>query len=230
MSPDDRSSLYRFGGVVARVGLATFTRATIEGREHVPSSGPLILAANHLSLADPIILGGIFPRPVRFMAKQELLRNPLVSVLVPWYGAFTVRRGEADRVAYRRALRVLEDGEVLGLFPEGTRSRTGGLQAARSGVGLLALRTGAPIIPVGIVGTEHLGPKRLLRSRPTVIVRIGRPLIVDRHERSTRSEAARLTHEMMQAIAELLPPERRGVYGESGLAASPSGVAPTCRG
>src|SRR5439155_21637482 len=105
--------------------------------------GPLIVVSNHFAWVDPVMLGAYFPRPLIFMAKQELWRRRPIGWIVERYGAFPVRRGEADRGAIRAALGILEAGGALGIFPEGTRSRSGVLSSPHPGAGLLALRSGA---------------------------------------------------------------------------------------
>jgi 1-acyl-sn-glycerol-3-phosphate acyltransferase len=113
-------------------------RMQVEGKDNVPSQGGVILAANHLSMLDPIVVGCAIDRPVRFMAKRELFDNPLLRMLARSLGAFPVRRGKDDKDAFRRALEVLRNDEVLGIFPEGTRSLDGRLQRAYSGAAVLA--------------------------------------------------------------------------------------------
>lgn len=146
----------------------------VEGLENVPGSGPLIVAANHVSFADPPAVGCAMPRPVRFMAQSGLFRPPLFGPLIRRLGAFPVHRGEADKAAIRRALELLEEGWALLIFPEGTRGDGKRLGEANRGVELLAKRSGAPILPVGIVGTQRWLPKGAKLPRPTrITVRFG---------------------------------------------------------
>lgn len=199
---------------------AAICRRVVEGRENVPADGPLILVSNHLSLVDPPLLGAVFPRPIRFMAKEELFHAPIVQWVVAGYRAFPIRRGEADRQALQTTLRLLKQGEVVGIFPEGTRSRRGAMTAAHQGVALIALRSGAPLIPVGIAGTEQIFRCPRSSLRPAVVVRIGRPFHLEPTGNGTGREAlAGHTDRIMREIAALVPPPYRGIY------ASVAGVA-----
>ncbi|HEX6971434.1 MAG TPA: lysophospholipid acyltransferase family protein, partial [Limnochordia bacterium] len=138
-------------------GLLRLTfRVRVEGLENLPRQGSLILAANHASYIDPPLLGAATPRRLYFMAKRELFTIPLFGALIRRFGAFPVRRGALDRQAIRSALELLARGEAVVLFPEGTRHRSGGLLPGQQGVAMLASRSGAPIVPVGLVGTRRL--------------------------------------------------------------------------
>lgn len=152
--------------------------ARIEGLEHVPRQGPFVLVVNHRSLADPPILGWAVGhqvgRVVHFMAKEEMHRWPIIGWLADRSGVFFVRRGEGDRSAQRAALRLLAEGRPIAIFPEGTRSRAGGLGPAKPGAALLAIRSGAPLLPVAISGTERLFPGHSrVPHRTRVVIRIG---------------------------------------------------------
>jgi 1-acyl-sn-glycerol-3-phosphate acyltransferase len=162
--PADRlPAVIRASDLFGRTFIQCFTRVHVEGLEHVPTSGPLILASNHISNADPpLIATWLTPalgRPVHWMAKAEALEWPVAGWFMRQNGAFGIRRGAADTEAFRLAKSVLDDGRVLGAFPEGTRSPTGALQHAKDGVTLLALRTGAPILPIGVSGTDRFWPR-----------------------------------------------------------------------
>ena len=145
------------------------------------------------------------------MAKRELLRLPGMIWVVKAYGSFTVRRGAADREAIRRALEVLGEGRVLGLS-EGTRSKSGSLGEPYAGVGLLALRTGASVVPIGIRGTDLVSPFTPLWKRPRVVVTIGKPIPSSRVTGAVRGAARELTERVMSAIAGLLPSDQRGRF------------------
>jgi glycerol-3-phosphate dehydrogenase (NAD(P)+) len=152
-----------------------YFRVSRIGREHVPESGPVIFAANHRSFLDPFILGTIARRPMYYVAKEELFRHRLFAWFLNALGAFPVRRGQRDTDMLDTARAILERGDAVLIFPEGTRIRPGALGRPKRGVGRLALETGAPVVPVAINGTEAV--RRGWRIRPhKVRVRIGRPL------------------------------------------------------
>ena len=124
------------------------------GREYIPRSGPVILAANHRSFLDPFVIGCLARRPVYYVAKKELFANAIAAWLLNRLGAFPIDRGAGDQQAMDTARRILERGDCVVIFPEGTRTRPGPLGAPRRGVGRLALQTGAPVVPVAVFGTE----------------------------------------------------------------------------
>lgn len=156
---------------------AVLLRWRIEGADHLPSHGPVLLAINHLSALDPLLGGSAVRRKVHFMAKEELFRSKFLAAVLRRLGAFPVRRGESDRQALRQAVRLLEQGEVVGIFPEGTRSPDGRLQQAQTGLAFLAQRTGAVVVPMAILGTRDLFSHRTRSSRPAgVRIVVGEPL------------------------------------------------------
>jgi glycerol-3-phosphate dehydrogenase (NAD(P)+) len=145
------------------------------GREHIPQDGPVILASNHRSFLDPFVIGTMARRPLYYMAKKELFRGRFVSWLLSSLGAFPIDRGSGDRDSMATAREILERGDCVLIFPEGTRVRPGPLGRAKRGVGRLALETGAPVVPVAVFGTERV--RRGWRIRPhKVRIRAGRPL------------------------------------------------------
>src|SRR5687768_8965127 len=145
------------------------------GTEHIPAEGPVLLAANHRSFSDPFMIGTCLGRPLRFVAKVELFEKRWQARLLLALGAFPIRRGESDELAMETARLILEQGGAVGIFPEGTRVRPGPLGEPKRGVGRLALETGAPIVPIAILGTEDI--RRGWRIRPRrVTVRCGRAL------------------------------------------------------
>ncbi|MDX6692044.1 MAG: glycerol-3-phosphate dehydrogenase [Solirubrobacteraceae bacterium] len=165
------------------------------GREHIPKEGAVIIAANHRSFLDPFVIGTLVKRPVYFVAKAELFRHPLVAWWLSCLGAFPVDRGQGDRDAMATARRILERGDAVVIFPEGTRNRPGALGAPRRGFGRLALQTGAPIVPVAVIGTEAV--RKGWRIRPhRVRLRCGPPLqfgVIDEPSpRLARAVAARV--------------------------------------
>ena len=145
------------------------------GREHIPSSGPVILAANHRSFLDPFVVGALTRRPVYYMAKRELFQRPWQAWILGSLGAFPIDRGKGDEHAMSTARTILERGDCVAIFPEGTRVRTGPLGHPHRGVGRLAMQTGAPVVPVAVLGTAEV--RRGWRIRPRrVVLRCGAPL------------------------------------------------------
>jgi 1-acyl-sn-glycerol-3-phosphate acyltransferase len=216
-------SICTFGG---RLFARAMTRVAIEGAvDEIPRQGPLIIASNHASNLDvPVIGSWLIPRMgrrIHWLGKKELFDWPIVGWVAASGGVHPVDRGGADVEAFRLAQRIVDDGHVLFVFPEGTRSPDGALQEARDGVALLALRTGAPIVPIGISGSDRVWPKgqRLPHPGGRVTVRVGRPFrpADELPEATDRSTAKRLaTRLIMDRIADLLPPRQRGVYGSAG--------------
>lgn len=197
-------------------------RPVIEGRERIPATGPVVFAANHLSFVDSIAIPLAAPRPVYFLAKAEYFEgHGLKGRLTRWFftatGAIPVRRGmhRDAQAALDTALEVLRAGAGFGIYPEGTRSLDGRLYRGRTGVAWLALTTRAPVVPVGLVGTERIQPvgARLPRRSP-VRVRFGEPLRFGPEYGDAGSAAARrrVTDEIMQAIGELSGQERAPGY------------------
>lgn len=199
-------------------------RWQVQGGHHVPH-GALIVVANHLSFLDPPLLGASLPRRLVFMTKEELVRAPVFGVAVRAFGAFPVRRGAPDREALRFAFSVLEKGQALALFPEGTRNPRGELQRGHPGIALLALRAGVPILPVGICGTERVQKMSRVFSRPHILVNIGPPFKLPSPEgKIDRAQMVELSNIIMGHIASVLPEPYRGVYRDSMASAAAGAV------
>ena len=159
------------------------------GMEHVPRTGPVIFAANHRSFLDPFVIGTLARRPVYYVAKKELFAQPVAGWLLNRLGAFPIVRGAGDQQAMETARTILERGDCVVIFPEGTRKRPGPLGMPRRGVGRLALQTGAPVVPVALFGTEAV--RKGWKIRPhRVTVRCGRPLLFPRIENPSPSPVA----------------------------------------
>ncbi|HEU0304731.1 MAG TPA: lysophospholipid acyltransferase family protein [Gaiellaceae bacterium] len=183
-------------------------RISITGREHVPETGPCILAANHVSVMDGFFLGIAVTRQVRFMAKAELHRVPIVKQILEAAGAFPVERGADAGRAIAAGVALLECGACIGVFPEGT-SLPDQKRGYKRGAARLALATGAPLIPVALVGTELTLEPRTHRIRlPRVHIVIGEPLVVARQE-PTEAAATELTRRLQAAIEGLVASTRQ---------------------
>lgn len=215
-----------FEGVRAgfRGTIRTLCRPSITGLENVPTDGPFIVASNHLSFLDSIIIQAICPRPVAFFAKAEYFTTPGVKgramkAFFESVGSIPVERGEqaASVAALDSLVDLLESGQGVGIYPEGTRSRDGRLYRGRTGVGWLALSTGAPVLPVGLIGTERLQPAGSNRITPHgFTLSIGEPLQFEhvgrKHPLPQRRQA---TDAIVDAIAGLSGQERSGNYNQS---------------
>lgn len=164
--------LYSFLDVVLGILFKIFLRLEVHGAENIPKTGPLVIASNHLSLLDPPVIGVAAPRKVHFMAKSELF-VPVLGYIYKTLGAFPVNRGGADRAAIKHGIEILQSGEVLAIFPEGTRSKTGKLGKLEPGALMMAGKTGAVIVPTAVSGTDI---KRCGRLWPKVVVKFGTPV------------------------------------------------------
>ena len=212
--PDDGSPLPagigRFQSAVKLIIRPIFrwqSRLQVTGADHVPPTGPAIVAANHRSMLDVPLLVLACPRPIVFMGKRELFGDPLRRWAFHTMGGFPVRREIADIRAIDVALAVLERGEVLGMYPEGTRSRTGKMLPFLKGAAWLALRTGAPIVPCGITGTERDRPPGAPPPmRKSVRIAFGPPIRVEREDdpETRRTKAEEVTDELLRAVTSLL--------------------------
>lgn len=199
-------------------------RPRIEGRGNVPGEGPLIVASNHLSVIDSFIIPLVLPRHVTFIAKSVYFEGTgLKGWFVRWFltslGHVPVQRGAQRGAmgALEQALEMLRQGEAFGIYPEGTRSMDGRLYRGRTGIGWLALASGAPVLPLGIAGTDRMQPvgARLPRLRPRATVRIGKPMEFSQYQDLAPARARRaITDDVVAAIRELSGQEYAGVYNE----------------
>ena len=179
--------------------LQVFFRMSRIGREHVPSEGAVILAANHRSFLDPFVIGICIRRPVYFVAKKELFDNRLIGWFLNCLGAFPIRRGESDEESVETARQILARGDAVVIFPEGTRVREGSLGKAKRGVGRLALESGAPVVPVAVHGTERA--RRGWIFRPVKVkVRLGRPLTFPQVAQASKSLATEVTDRIWPCV------------------------------
>ncbi|HEY8655632.1 MAG TPA: lysophospholipid acyltransferase family protein [Candidatus Limnocylindria bacterium] len=212
--PQERLWLWRLLFPPLRAACAALYPMRVSGRAFRPHGGAYIVVANHTNWLDPPVIEFALGVAVRFMAKEEAFDTPVLGGLMRAKGCFPVRRGAADRRALQTCLRVLAAGRPLGFFPEGTRSRDGVMRRGHPGVGFLAVRSGAPILPVGVVGTHQraiLGP-----CRGRIEVRIGAPFLATELVPAGRHDEQALTDAIMERVAALLPPEMRGVHATRG--------------
>ncbi|GAA2072789.1 lysophospholipid acyltransferase family protein [Microbacterium hatanonis] len=235
MTPDDDDSaraeeeasapVTRMGATYAlgRFVLAPLARLVyrprVEGRANVPRTGPVIFASNHLSFIDSIAIPVAAPRPVHFMAKSSYFDTWASRQFFTAIGAIAVQRGagQAALDALDQQRKILDDGRAVALYPEGTRSLDGRLYKGRTGVAFLALQTGAPVVPVGLIGTDASMPvgARMPSMSERITVRFGEPLDLSRHGAATSGRARRgATDEIMAAIHALSGQELAGVYNE----------------
>jgi 1-acyl-sn-glycerol-3-phosphate acyltransferase len=206
-----------FTGLIwAAAGL--LTRFRIRGAENVPYSGPLVVVANHMHNADPLLLLIAFPRYINYMAKEQLFTNRLLATFMHWARVFPVVKSGSigsQRSAIRTAKSLLHDGLVLGMFPEGQRSQSGKMIEGQPGPIFLAMEMDAPMVPVGITGTEKLKGWGWV-SRPRVTINIGKPFHLPGYGPGERKEKLPLmAHMTMEHIAALLPTEYHGIYAKT---------------
>jgi 1-acyl-sn-glycerol-3-phosphate acyltransferase len=200
-----------------RMGFWVFThlicRYRIIGRENIPATGPILIVSNHLSWYDPVLLGVILPRRVWIFTKAEIFRWPIVGAACRATGQIPVHRGTSDRAALDMALGYLREGKAVMVFPEGTVARKEQMIAAHAGAAMLAIRSGATVLPISLTGTRRI--LRTLRSAwfPRVSIQIGAPFVPSIPEGAGRkAELKVVTQEIMQRIAGMIPIEQRGVY------------------
>ena len=189
----------------------------VDGVENIPREGALIVAPNHFATVDPPLVPAFMPRGDTWtMAKSEFFRKRWMRWLYRAYHAFPVVRHTADRAALRRSFDILKAGQVLVIYPEGTRVASGTLSTPEPGAGFIAQKSGAPVLPVALTGTKEVLPKGAMwPRRHRVTLRYGKPFLIEQK----RADGSRVTHEdasdaIMVAIAELLPPDKRGRYSD----------------
>ena len=210
----------------ARFVARAFTRVRIEGdTAAIPKDGPVILAANHISNADAVLIGAFLTprlgRRIHWLGKKEMFEWPIVGWMARNGGVVPVDRAAADVEAFRVAQRILQAGHVLMVFPEGTRSPTGELQQPKDGLAMLALRTNATIVPIGVSNTDRVWPKGQAIPFPGkhATMRIGEPFKVGDllpPELDRKAAKGLATTLIMRRIAALLDERHRGPYGEDG--------------
>jgi 1-acyl-sn-glycerol-3-phosphate acyltransferase len=213
----EANMMYRISKSVVRGLLRTLTHYEVEGEENLPEGGPLLLVFNHLAWWDAPVAMATLPWRMRAIALKDLQRVPITGQVLSLSNAIFVDRGRYDREALRQALAVLGDGEVLGIAPEGRMSVTGALERGKTGPGFMARKADVPILPVGLTGTEKaIGEWRRFR-RPRITVNIGPVFrLPEGGQYASRKEERQADADfIMERLAELLPPEYRGVYADS---------------
>jgi len=188
--------IYRLLKFFARIILFVLRRWEIRGAENLPVSGGMMLVANHTSYWDPVVVICAFNRRVHFMAKSELFNIPVVGYVMRISGAFPVRRDKSDRNAIRTAVRLLEDGHVVGVFPEGTRSHTGELLKPHLGAAMLAFKAGVPMLPVAVKGARGVFGK--------ITVNVGRPVPSLGGAKVNKTDLEKASDRIMEQISALL--------------------------
>lgn len=178
--------------------LSLIYRIEIEGEEYIPNEGKGIICSNHFSLMDPVLIGAFMPRKVNYMAKEELFSNKIFGAILKKLGVFPVKRGGADIGAIKTALKVLNSGQLMGIFPEGTRSKPGEVLEAKPGTAMIAIRTQSPIIPMVISANYKLFNK--------VKIKIGEPIeLSDYHgKKLSAEEYQRLSQNILDTIRKLM--------------------------
>lgn len=188
---------YIFARIVCRIFLTLVGRWKIEGKENMPPGGGVIVASNHVSYLDPVVVGCTFDRRVSYLAKEELFKIPVLAWIIRQLGAFPVKRGSGDRGAIRESLKLLNEGHAFGIFPEGTRSKTGELQEGKPGAAMLAVKAKVPVLPIGLKGT---------RKCRNIRVRVGKPMYFPElwDEKVSKETLDEITAKIMAEIARLM--------------------------
>lgn len=214
--PDPREhKRYAFHATSFRKFLVSFLRLVfrllmkmdVHGLQNLPSKGPVVIACNHVTNFDVFPMQLSLPRPIFYMAKSELFKFPLIDIALRNLGAFPVFRGEKDTWAMKHARRVLQHGQMLGMFPEGTRNKGRGLGVAKTGTARMAIETNSPVVPMVLIGTDEFFTR--FPRRTTVTVKLLSPL-----QPNSGETPLGLTDRLMFKMAAALPEDMRGVYAE----------------
>jgi 1-acyl-sn-glycerol-3-phosphate acyltransferase len=213
MIAQDAPLPYRLLQSLLHMLLRLLTRLDVTGIENVPSSGAVIIAPNHIHLLDSVVVFAVCPRRMTVLAADKWRRTPFGLLLTFAAQAIYIARGEVDRAALTRALTALRNGAALGVAPEGTRSRTGGLQRGKDGAAYLAAHGGAVIVPIALWGQERIFSSWRHLRRPSIHVRIAAPLrLPETAARARAAELGQYTEQIMRRLASLLPAQYQGVY------------------
>jgi len=201
--------IYRIARAIVAIFIKLFNKWEIIGSEHVPKSGPTVFVANHISNWDPPALACSVKRTIHFMAKEELFKIPVLGTLLTLFRCYPVKRGSADRNALRTSWKYLENGQALGIFPEGKRSKTGEMQPFEQGAALIAIKGKATIVPVGLKGTSKAFPASL---RGNICVIFGEPLYYPElfSVKLHGEDIERVNNEIVENIKKLIDGEKTG--------------------
>jgi len=205
-----------FLGAACRLGLEVLCRVDKSDLHKVPQKGPVIVYSNHAgSIEVPLIFTELLPRPMTGIAKVETWDGWFLRFIFTQWNLIPIHRGEADMVAMRKSLEALEQGYILGIAPEGTRNKTGAMIKAQPGIVMLAMHSGATLIPIGNWGGENFLKNLKKLKRTDFVMRVGEPFKINAHgERVTSEIRQKIADEMMYKLAALLPAPYRGVYGD----------------
>lgn len=174
---------WRLAQNMTRLGGSLFWDLRVSGLENIPRTGGCLLAANHQSFLDPPLVASVLPREMHFMARRSLFRNPVFRALIVRFNAFAIERDRADVKGVKSAIERLEAGNLLLVFPEGTRTRDGSVGPMKAGIGLLAERAAVPIVPVLIAGAHKVWPKgRLFPGLGSIRISFGKPIFPSRND------------------------------------------------
>ncbi len=198
--------VYRMIWFLLQPLLKIFFRFTVQGRKQIPSSGPVLLAANHNTYLDPPLIALGVWRHISYIAKKELFDIPVLNSVIRWFGTHPVARGQGDTKAVKTALRILREGKVLLMFPEGTRSSDGNLQPLEPGTAWLSLKTGAPVVPICLLGTNRALPRKALFPRPYRIrMLVGSPVVpkIEESKKVEQEDVLAMTQQIAQALIDL---------------------------
>ncbi len=202
--------IYKIAKVLATIVLKLFFGFEVIGKENIPKRAPYLVAANHVSYLDPIVVGIALPHKIHFMAKKELFKSRFFSWFLSQLGVFPVNREGLDISSIKQSISILRNGGVLGIFPEGTRSRDGKFKGANRGVIGIAIKGKVPILPMGIIGTyETWPPGKKLPKFSKIILKIGKPIeLAEFFDQSGKINYEKGIEILTQRIEELLENEK----------------------